>query len=67
MGPGFRLCPPPYEDKAGQSSEQQLVCVGTDGGVAPFLELPFWHDLVQRLHEEHSHLGYPGLLGVIHP
>ena len=67
MGPGFRLRPPPYEDEAGQSSEQQLVRVGTDGGVAPFLELPFRHDLVQRLHEEHGHLGYPGLLGVIRP
>ena len=67
MGPGFHLHPPPYEDEAGQSSKQQLICVSTDSSIAPFLELPFQHNLIQRLYEEHSHLGYPGLLGVIHP
>lgn len=48
MGPRFRLRPSPYEDEAGQSSEQQLVRVSMDGSVAPFLEFPFRHDLVQR-------------------
>ena len=46
---------------------RQLVFTYDDGLTAPYLEPVFRRDLVNRMHEEFGHLGWPGLNGVMRP
>jgi transposase InsO family protein len=47
--------------------ERQLVFTYEDGIHAPYLEPVFRGDLVNRMHSEFGHLGWPGLNGVVRP
>jgi hypothetical protein len=48
-------------------TDRQLIFTYDNGLVAPYLEPAFRGDLVNRIHSEFGHLGWPGLNGVIRP
>lgn len=64
--PTFQLWDEPVEE--GHLEIMRILnYVDKDGTQAPYLEVPFCAEFVQQMHEEFSHLRYPGLLGLIHP
>jgi hypothetical protein len=56
-----------FRDDSDCPGERKLVFAHEDGLRAPYLEPVFRGDLVNRLHKEFGHLGYPGLMGVLRP
>jgi hypothetical protein len=54
-------------DDEGSPGDQKLIFAHEDGLYAPYLEPIFRGDLLNRLHKEFGHLGYPGLMGVLRP
>ena len=53
--------------RATNAVNRQLFFTHDDGVRAPYLEPVMRGDLLQRLHKEFGHLGYPGLNGVVRP
>ena len=64
--PAFHLC-----DELLQEGQIEIIKVldhiNRDSTHALYLTMLFHTEFIQQIHEEFSHLGYPGLLGVIWP
>jgi hypothetical protein len=55
-----------HKDEFAVDDEGNLLHT-TEDGHSPYIPQAFRADLLERMHTEYGHLGYPGLQGVILP